>query len=146
MSAGLNKAMIIGHLGRDPEVRYTEGGDAVANLAIATSESWKDKSGEKQERTEWHRVTAWGKLAEICGEHLKKGSQVYVEGKLQTRKYTDKDGVEKYTTEIRADQMRMLGRPRDGGGGEQQQQSRPQQQQRAQASKKQDDFDDDIPF
>jgi single-strand DNA-binding protein len=85
-------------------------------------------------------------LAEICGEHLKKGSQVYVEGKLQTRKYTDKDGVEKYTTEIRADQMRMLGRPRDGGGGEQQQQSRPQQQQRAQASKKQDDFDDDIPF
>jgi single-strand DNA-binding protein len=145
MSAGLNKAMIIGHLGRDPEVRYTEGGDAVANLAIATSESWKDKSGEKQERTEWHRVTAWGKLAEICGEHLKKGSQVYVEGKLQTRKYTDKDGVEKYTTEIRADQMRMLGRPRDGGGGEQQQ-SRPQQQQRAQASKKQDDFDDDIPF
>jgi single-strand DNA-binding protein len=145
MSAGLNKAMIIGHLGRDPEVRYTEGGDAVANLAIATSESWKDKSGEKQERTEWHRVTAWGKLAEICGEHLKKGSQVYVEGKLQTRKYTDKDGVEKYTTEIRADQMRMLGRPRDGGGGEQS--SRPAAAPaRAAASKKQDDFDDDIPF
>jgi len=108
--------ILIGNLGRDPETRYTTGGDAVTNLNIATSEQWKDKSGEKQERTEWHRVVLFGRQAEIAGEYLKKGRSVYIEGRLQTRKYTDKDGVEKYSTEIVADRMQLLG-SRDGGGG-----------------------------
>jgi single-strand DNA-binding protein len=114
--ASVNKVILLGNLGRDPETRYTTGGDAVTNLNIATSEQWKDKSGEKQERTEWHRVVLFGRQAEIAGEYLKKGRSVYIEGRLQTRKYTDKDGVEKYSTEIVADRMQLLG-GRDGPGG-----------------------------
>jgi len=115
--ASVNKVILLGNLGRDPETRYTTGGDAVTNLNIATSEQWKDKSGEKQERTEWHRVVLFGRQAEIAAEYLKKGRSVYIEGRLQTRKYTDKDGVEKYSTEIVADRMQLIGGARDGGGG-----------------------------
>jgi single-strand DNA-binding protein len=115
--ASVNKVILLGNLGRDPETRYTTGGDAVTNLSIATSEQWKDKSGEKQERTEWHRVVLFGRQAEIAGEYLKKGRSVYIEGRLQTRKYTDKDGVEKYSTEIVADRMQLIGSARDAGGG-----------------------------
>ncbi len=113
--AGLNKVMIIGHLGRDPEVRYSQNGLAIANFSIATSDSWKDKnSGEKVERTEWHRIVIYDKLAEIAKQYLRKGSQVYVEGRLQTRKWTDQNNVEKYTTEIVCQSMTMLG-ARQGG-------------------------------
>jgi len=115
--ASVNKVILLGNLGRDPETRYTTGGDAVTNLNIATSEQWKDKSGEKQERTEWHRVVLFGRQAEIAGEYLKKGRSVYIEGRLQTRKYTDKDGVEKYSTEIVGDRMQLIGSARDAGGG-----------------------------
>lgn len=108
--ASVNKAIIVGNLGRDPETRYMPNGEAVTNIAVATTENWKDKNtGEKKELTEWHRVTFYRKLAEIAGQYLKKGSQVYVEGRLQTRKWIDKDGIEKYTTEIIADIMQMLG-------------------------------------
>ena len=112
--ASVNKVILIGNLGRDPEVRYLPSGDAVANISIATTETWKDKNGEKQEKTEWHRVAMFGKTAEIAGEYLKKGSQVYIEGSLRTRKWTDKEGHERTTTEIRADRMQMLG-SRSGG-------------------------------
>lgn len=116
--ASVNKVIIVGNLGRDPETRYMPNGEAVTNVAVATTESWKDKnSGEKKELTEWHRITFYRKLAEIAGQYLKKGSQVYVEGRLQTRKWTDKDGVEKYTTEIIADTMQMLGGRQGMGGG-----------------------------
>jgi len=115
--ASVNKVILLGNLGRDPETRYTTGGDAVTNLRIATSEQWKDKSGEKQERTEWHTVVLFGRQAEIAGEYLKKGRSVYIEGRLQTRKYTDKEGVEKYATEIVADRMQLIGGARDAGGG-----------------------------
>ena len=111
----LNMAQIIGHLGRDPEVRYTPEGTAVAKLAVATNETWKDKDGEKQERTEWHNVVFFGRLAEIAGEYLKKGSKVYVEGSLRTRKWQDKNGQDRYTTEIVANEMQMLD---SRGGGE----------------------------
>ncbi|SFL67486.1 single-stranded DNA-binding protein [Nitrosomonas communis] len=107
--ASINKVILIGNLGRDPEVRYMPSGDAMANLNIATTDTWKDKGGDKQERTEWHRVVMFGKQAEIAGEYLKKGSQVYIEGRLQTRKWTDKSNIERYTTEIVADRMQMLG-------------------------------------
>jgi single-strand DNA-binding protein len=114
--ASLNKVMIIGNLGRDPEVRYTADGAAIANISLATTSSWKDKnSGEKKEETEWHRVVFYNKLAEIVGQYAKKGRPLYVEGRLKTRKWTDKDGVEKYTTEIVADQMQLLG-GREGMG------------------------------
>ncbi len=116
--ASVNKVILLGNLGRDPETRYTTGGDAVTNLNIATSEQWKDKNGEKQERTEWHRVVLFGRQAEVAGEYLKKGRSVYIEGRLQTRKYTDKDGVEKYSTEVVADRMQLIGGGRDGGGGD----------------------------
>ena len=116
--ASVNKVILLGNLGRDPETRYTTGGDAVTNLRIATSEQWKDKSGEKQERTEWHTVVLFGRQAEIAGEYLKKGRSVYIEGRLQTRKYTDKDGVEKYATEIVADRMQLLGGREGGSGGD----------------------------
>ena len=112
--ASVNKVILVGNLGRDPELRYLPNGDAVANLAIATTENYKDKSGEKQEHTEWHRVSFFAKTAEVCGQYLKKGSQIYVEGSLRTRKYTDKDGVEKYATEIRGDRMQMLGSKSEG--------------------------------
>ncbi len=115
MSRGINKVILIGNLGRDPEIRYTAAGAAVANVTIATSESWKDKTtGEPQERTEWHRVVFFRRLAEVVGEYLKKGSQVYVEGRLQTRKWQDQSGADRYSTEIVADQMQMLG---SRGGG-----------------------------
>lgn len=112
MSRSLNKVQLIGNLGKDPELKYTPSGVAVATFSIATSESWKDQDGNQQEKTEWHNIVAWRKLAEICGEYLKKGKKVYLEGKLQTRNY-EKDGVKRYVTEIVADQLIML----DGGGG-----------------------------
>ena len=115
--ASVNKVILVGNLGRDPETRYMPDGGAITNISIATTSTWKDKSGEKQEATEWHRIAFFGKLAEIAGEYLKKGSQVYVEGKLRTRKWQDKDGVDKYTTEVIADAMQMLG-GRQGMGGE----------------------------
>ena len=131
MGKGVNKVIIVGNLGNDPELRFSQAGTAMCSISVATSESWKDKtSGEMQERTEWHRVKFFGKLAEIAGEYLKKGSQVYVEGKLRTEKYTDKAGVEKYSTDIIADELQMLGskqqatdnattlpRGNQGGGG-----------------------------
>jgi single-strand DNA-binding protein len=118
-SRGINKVILIGNLGQDPEVRYTQSNTAIANISIATSETWKDKqTGENREQTEWHRCVAYRRLAEICGEYLKKGSKVYVEGRLQTRKWQDKDGVERYTTEIVINDLQMLdGRPGGGQGG-----------------------------
>lgn len=107
--AGVNKVILVGNLGADPEMRYTPGGMAVANFKLATSESFKDKEGNKQTKTEWHKVVAFNKLAEICGEYLSKGKQVYIEGKIQTRSWDDKDGNKKYTTEIVANSMQMLG-------------------------------------
>ncbi|GAC1406391.1 MAG: single-stranded DNA-binding protein [Burkholderiaceae bacterium] len=116
--ASVNKVIIVGNLGRDPETRYMPNGEAVTNIAVATTESWKDKnSGEKKELTEWHRVTFYRKLAEIAAQYLKKGSQIYIEGRLQTRKWTDKENVERYTTEIIADSMQMLGSRQGTGGG-----------------------------
>ncbi len=116
--ASVNKVIIVGNLGRDPETRYMPSGDALTNIAVATTDKWKDKaSGEQKEATEWHRISFFGKLAEIAGQYLKKGSQVYIEGKLRTRKYTDKDGIEKYSTEIVADTMQMLGSRQGMGGG-----------------------------
>lgn len=168
--ASVNKVIIVGNLGRDPEMRAFPSGDQVANVTIATTDKWKDKqSGEMKEATEWHRVVFNGRLAEIVGQYLRKGSQIYVEGSLRTRKWTDKDGVEKYTTEIRADQMQMLGSregmggARSAGGGDDdgysQQPQRapaarpaaaPMQQRPAPAQTKAasgfDDMDDDIPF
>ena len=117
-SKGVNKVILVGNLGQDPEVRYMPNGNAVANLSIATSESWKDQQGQMQERTEWHRLTMYRRLAEVAGEYLRKGSQIYVEGKLQTRKWQDQSGQDRYTTEIIVDQMQMLGgRGGEGGGG-----------------------------
>jgi single-strand DNA-binding protein len=157
--ASVNKVILIGNLGRDPEVRYMPSGDAVANISIATTETWKDKNGEKQEKTEWHTVVLFGRQAEVAGEYLKKGRSVYIEGRLQTRKYTDKEGVEKYSTEIVGDRMQLLGGRDAGSGGETEFSgggaarreapaaagggARP-----AAAAKKPatDDFDDDIPF
>jgi len=154
--ASVNKVILVGNLGKDPEVRYAPSGDAFANVTIATTRTWKDKnSGEKKEETEWHRIVFNGRLAEIAGEYLKKGRSIYVEGRLRTRKWQDKDGADKYTTEIIADQMQMLGSregmgggmDESGGGG-----GRPASAPRAApaAAKKPagnfDDMDDDIPF
>lgn len=111
--ASLNKVMLIGNLGRDPEIRYTAGGTPVANFTMATTERWTDPGGERKEKTEWHRVVVWAKQAEIVGEYLRKGRQVYVEGSLQTREWTDRDGNKRYTTEVRAQRFLMLGRPSD---------------------------------
>jgi single-strand DNA-binding protein len=113
MAKGINKAIIVGNLGNDPEVRYTPAGAAVTTISVATTESWKDKEGQKQENTEWHRIVFFSKLAEIAGEYLKKGSQVYIEGKLRTNKWQDNNGNDRYTTEILANEMQMLG---SGGG------------------------------
>ena len=107
--ASVNKVILIGNLGRDPEMRYTPSGTAVATLSLATKEEWKGKDGQKQESTEWHRVVAWGRLGEICGEYLHKGSQIYIEGKLQTKAWEDKEGNKRYTTEVVAQRMQMLG-------------------------------------
>lgn len=164
--ASVNKVILVGNLGRDPEVRYMPNGEAVCNFSIATTDSWKDKSGAKQERTEWHNIVMYRKLAEIAGEYLKKGSTTYIEGRLQTRKWQTKEGQDRYTTEIIADQMQMLGgrgQASDSNSGSydgQQQdhqqssapQSRPQQSSApAQSNSAQsgggfDDFEDDIPF
>lgn len=156
---GVNKAILVGHLGDDPTVRYTASGSAVCNISIATSEQWKDKdTGEQQERTEWHRIVAFGRLAEIMGEYLKKGSQVYIEGRIRTEKWQDKDGSDRWTTKIYADQMQMLG---SSGGGQRQAQENAEADRRAERPSKQaeraadsrrttqaeDEFvDDDIPF
>jgi single-strand DNA-binding protein len=156
-SRGVNKVILVGNLGNDPEVRYLPNGGAVANLTLATSESWRDKqTGETKEKTEWHRVVLFGKLAEVAGEYLRKGSQIYIEGKLNTRKWTDQAGVEKYTTEIHVNvggTMQMLGgkqegASKNGGPANKQQQGRPQQQSQPTAPQNEPpmDFDDDIPF
>jgi len=115
--SGVNKVILIGNLGSDPQVRYTPGGQAVANFNIATTERFNNKSGEREERTEWHRIVAWGKLAEICQQYLKKGKQVYIEGRLQTRQWEDQQGQKRQTTEIVAQTMQMLGRAGEGAGG-----------------------------
>ena len=171
MARGINKVIIVGNCGQDPETRYLPSGGAVTNMSLATSESWKDKNtGEQQERTEWHKVVFFNRLGEIAGEYLKKGSKVYVEGSLRTRKWQGQDGSDRYTTEIVASEMQMLdsrGGQEGGGGGGGYQQNRPQQnqaqqnqgqmqnqgqqQQQNQAPKPQapqgmDSFDDDIPF
>ena len=149
MARGINKCILVGNLGADPEVRYSPSGAAVTNIRIATSEVWRDKqSGEQQERTEWHRVVFFGRLAEIAGEYLKKGQQVYVEGRLQTRKWQDRDGNDRFTTEIVANEMQMLG-GRGGGGGsaswDDASSSRSGGGRQAQEAPA-DDFEDDIPF
>ena len=143
--ASVNKVIIIGNLGKDPEVRYMPSGDAIANINVATTDSWKDKdSGEKREKTEWHRIVLFGKLAEIVGEYLQKGSQVYIEGRLQTRKWQDKEGQDRYTTEIVADRMQMLGsRP---AGDSQAAAEKPQRQPAPKGGGSFDDMDSDIPF
>jgi single-strand DNA-binding protein len=148
MARGINKVILVGHLGRDPEVRYAPSGQAIANVTIATSEQWKDKNtGEKQERTEWHRVVFFSRLAEIVGEYLKKGSQVYVEGRLQTRKWQDKDGNDRYTTEIVANDMQMLGgRGGSGGSSSEEYNQEPSAAPQPAATGAGGDFDDDIPF
>lgn len=115
--ASVNKVILIGNLGRDPEIRFTQGGAAVCNFSLATNERWKDKNGQPQERTEWHRIVVWGKQAEICKEYLAKGRQVYIEGSLQTREWNDRDGNKRNTTEVRAVRVQLLGRP-DGARGE----------------------------
>ena len=150
MARGINKVILIGNLGADPEIKYMPSGEAVANLNLATSESWKDKNtGEQVERTEWHRVVMFRRLAEIAGEYLKKGSKVYIEGRLQTRKWKGQDGQDRYTTEIVANEMQMLD-SRGGGASNFNQQpassnAQPQQPQTAPAGGF-EDFDDDIPF
>ena len=159
--ASVNKVILVGHLGKDPETRYMPNGDAITNATLATSESWKDKqTGEKKEQTEWHRLVFYRKLAEIAGQYLRKGSLIYIEGSLKTRKWQDKDGQDRYTTEITVNEMTMLGGRGDAVGGQssgepqqRQQQQRPQgngggQQQRQSAPQSQgfDDFEDDIPF
>ncbi|MEO7200582.1 MAG: single-stranded DNA-binding protein [Dokdonella sp.] len=166
MARGINKVIIVGNLGADPETRYTAGGSAVTNLRIATSEAWKDKqTGEQVEKTEWHRVVLFGRLGEIAGEYLKKGRQVYIEGSLRTNKYTDKEGVERYTTDIIGNEMQMLGGGgSEGGGGggggfsrdrgapaQQSEQRGPSRQQQAPerpmpVDNSSDFSDDDIPF
>ena len=166
--AGVNKVIIVGHLGNDPEIRTMPNGDAVANISVATSESWNDRNtGERREVTEWHRIVFYRRQAEICGEYLRKGSQVYVEGRLTTRKWQDQNGQDRYTTEIQGDVMQMLGARNQAGGyssdigaapqpsyqarqtnnGGSYQSSRPAPQQAApQAEPPMDGFDDDIPF
>jgi len=151
----VNKVILVGRLGKDPETRYMPNGEAVTNATLATSENWKDKSGEKQEKTEWHNLVFYRRLAEIAGEYLKKGSQVYIEGKLQTRKW-EKDGVTRYTTEIIVNEMNMLGGKSTGGGSFEvmdQAPSSPQASAAPAAAKRPapaksnfDNFDDDIPF
>lgn len=160
--ASVNKVILVGNLGRDPEVRYMPNGEAVCNFSIATTDSWKDKDGVKQERTEWHNIVIYRKLAEIAGEYLKKGRPVYVEGRLQTRKWQTKEGQDRYTTEIVADQMQMLG-GRDGAAGAEPSAEAPPQDYHQSAAVDQfdqkaaavksgtpptnfDDFEDDIPF
>jgi single-strand DNA-binding protein len=148
--ASVNKVILIGNLGRDPEVRYMPSGDAMVNINLATTDNWRDKNGEKQEKTEWHRVVMFGKVAEIAGEYLKKGSQAYFEGRLQTRKWTDKEGQDRYTTEIVADRMQMLG-SRSGGSArampdDNEAPASVKNSSAAQSGGGIDDLEDDIPF
>jgi single-strand DNA-binding protein len=145
MSRGINKVIIVGNLGNDPDTRYMPSGSAVTNLSVATNESWKDKqTGEQKDRTEWHKVAMFGRLAEIAAEYLRKGSQVYIEGKLRTRKWQDKDGQDRFTTEIVADEMQMLGGRGGAGGGAPSMNDSSDRSPPPRASG--DDFDDDIPF
>lgn len=145
MARGVNKVILVGNLGADPEVRATSGGTTVANVSLATTDSWRDKSsGEQQERTEWHRVVFFNRLAEIVQQYLQKGSQIYVEGRLQTRKWQDKDGNDRYTTEIIANEMQMLGGR--GGGTAPMESPASREPSSAAATAGGDDFDDDIPF
>lgn len=153
MARGVNKVILVGNLGKDPEVRYSASGAAIANVTVATTDSWKDKqTGEQQDRTEWHRVVFFSRLAEIVAEYLKKGSQVYIEGRIQTRKWQDKDGQDRYTTEIVANEMQMLGSRPGGSSNDSYNQdtagASPRQAPAgaAPAPQKFDDFDDDIPF
>ena len=160
MARGVNKVILVGNLGQDPELRYTGSGTAVCNMRLATNESYKDSNGDMVEKTEWHSVVAWARLAEICGEYLKKGSQVYFEGSLQTRQWEDKDGNTRYTTEVKAREMMMLSdrgssdgfdQSRGGGGYQQSSggyQQRPQQQRQSQPAGNDYTFepDDDLPF
>lgn len=155
MAKGVNKVILVGNLGRDPEVKYLPSGSAVANIGLATSESWKDKeSGEKQERTEWHNLVFFGRVAEIAGEYLKKGSQVYIEGSLRTRKWQDKEGQDRYTTEVVVRDLLLLGgRPQEKADPEPEPEPAPQRGTRGRkpAAKPEpapagEDFDDDIPF
>ncbi|HXC60284.1 MAG TPA: single-stranded DNA-binding protein [Steroidobacteraceae bacterium] len=158
MARGINKVILIGNLGQDPETRTTPGGTTVTNIRIATSESWRDKqSGEMKEQTEWHGIVLWNKLGEIAAEYLRKGSQVYIEGRLQTRKWQDKQGNDRYTTEVVASEMQMLGGRGGGGGGGATQETRDRRDPGAEAvsapaggsgsgSGGSADFDDDIPF
>lgn len=144
MARGINKVIVVGNLGADPDTRYMPSGNAVTNISVATSESWNDKeTGEKQEKTEWHRVVFFGRLAEIVSEYLKKGSQVYVEGKLQTRKWEDKEGNERWTTEIVANQMQMLGERMSQGASNQNKVTKPDSSSNEFVD---EEFDDDIPF
>ena len=146
MARGINKVILVGNLGADPETRYMPSGGAVTNLSLATSETWKDKqTGEQKERTEWHKVAMFSRLAEIAAEYLRKGSQVYIEGKLRTRKWQDRDGNDRYTTEIIADQMQMLG-GRGGGTGSAPSAGDPGPGSAPPRQNAPDDFDDDIPF
>ena len=142
----LNKVILIGRLGRDPETRYMPNGDAVCNFSIATDESWKDKNGQRQTRTEWHAITLYRKLAEIAAQYLQKGSLVYLEGKIQSRKYTGKDGIERTAYEIVCSEMKMLGGKTEGGEGQHNPPPPPQARQQAAAPVPQDDIDDSIPF
>ncbi len=152
--ASVNKAILVGNLGADPETRYLPSGEAVTNIRIATTDRWKDKaSGETKEATEWHRIAFFGRLAEIAGEYLKKGSQVYVEGRIRTRKWQDKEGKDRYSTEIVADQMQMLGSRAGAGEGRGERQAEPKGETAAKAAAggkkpagKFDDMEDDIPF
>ncbi len=137
MANGINKVILVGNLGSDPETKYSQAGTATTRISVATSSSWKDRDGNKQERTEWHRVVFFGKLAEIAGEYLRKGTQVYIEGSIRYGKYADKDGVERYTTDIIADEMQMLGAKQEG--------DRPQRQKPTQPAPP-DDFGGDVPF
>jgi single-strand DNA-binding protein len=149
MARGINKVILIGNLGADPDVRYTASGAAVSNVNLATTETWRDKeSGEQQEKTEWHRVVFFGRLAEIVAEYLRKGSQVYVEGRLQTRKWQDKEGNDRYTTEIVANEMQMLGGRPGSGGDYNNNRSQPKAAEKSgSAPQSEGDFvDDDIPF
>jgi single-strand DNA-binding protein len=149
MARGVNKAIIVGNVGQDPEIRYMPSGSAVAELSVATTEQWKDKSsGEKQERTEWHRITFYGRLAEIVGEYVRKGSQVYVEGSIRTEKWQDKQGNDRYTTKIIANEMQMLGGRSGGSAGFNTGDSGASQSGGGRASSpvSSDELDDDIPF
>ncbi len=147
MARGINKVIIVGNLGSDPETRYMPSGSAVTNLTVATNESWKDKqTGEQKDRTEWHKVAMFNRLAEIAAEYLRKGSQVYIEGKLRTRKWQDKNGQDRWTTEIIADEMQMLGGGRSSGGSAPMGSSGDSGPSSAPPQPGPDDFDDDIPF